>query len=108
MLLHHTSPKSHHQNQNIKRDRKHNPSFASTEPIVIRRLCVIRVLGVEWSGLACKLRQGLSQEGNQEDGVSLIRMMKIRGSMLFIMCHKAHHCIEILTFSLECYSIAIF
>ena len=34
MLLNHTSPKSHHQNQNIKRDRKRNPSFTSTEPIV--------------------------------------------------------------------------
>ena len=36
--------------------------------IVRRRLCVIRVSGVEWSGLACKLRQGLSQNGSQEDG----------------------------------------
>ena len=34
MLLNHTSPKSHHQNQNIKKDRKRNPSFANTEPIV--------------------------------------------------------------------------
>ena len=90
ILLNHTSPKSHHQNQNIKRDRKRNPSFASTErrkgkmsgervvvmvrtvakSIVRRRLCVIRVSGVEWSALACKLRQGLSQEGSQEDGGS--------------------------------------
>ena len=36
--------------------------------IVRRRLCVIRVSGVKWSGLACKLRQGLSQ--SQEDGGS--------------------------------------
>ena len=37
----------------------------------------------------------------------LIRMMKIRRSMLFVLCHKAHPCIEILTYSLECCSIAI-
>ena len=34
MLLNHASPKSHHQDQSIKRDRKRNPSFTSTEPIV--------------------------------------------------------------------------